>query len=398
MKIIHTADWHLGKYIHGVRLLEEQRHVLYQLIELIQTERPDVLLLAGDIFDRAVPATEAVSLLDELCEHIVEQCGTPLIMIAGNHDSAERLQFGHTLLAKRNLYISGSLDDSFQPIVLHDAAGPVYFHRVPYVEPAAFRVWLQHNKPELLPEEIEQVRSHDQVWSCLLSLLQPLFVPEARHVLLAHAFVVTSSTEEEPWTEAERPLSIGGAQGVASTRFAPFHYVALGHLHRAHPVGTERVRYAGSPYPYSLQECDHEKSVTIVDLDATGNVNYTLKPLQAVKKMRVVRTTMEQLMTHEPSDDYVFVQLIASQPILYPMESIRKVYPNALHMERIIPEPEASTPATERESWGGIVSQNPLTQFASFYEEIWQTPCTEPLLQTMAAWMETIRASQEEPS
>src|SRR3954464_6712037 len=255
MRFLHTADWHLGRLFHGVHLTDDQRHVLNQVVEIARDSRPDVVLVAGDIYDRAVPPPEAVELLDEILSRLVIELKLPVVLIAGNHDSPGRLHFGSRLLAERRLYVTGHLPARCEALVLEDAHGPVSFYAIPYAEPSTVRQCL----------ECPEVTDHNAAMAAILARVRENCPVSPRSVIVAHAFVAGGQE-----CESERPLSVGGAGTVDVSCFAGFDYVALGHLHRPQKIHCPGglVQYSGSLLKYSFDEADHSKSVTLVEMDA----------------------------------------------------------------------------------------------------------------------------------
>lgn len=324
MKFFHTADWHLGKLVQGVYMTEDQAYILNEFIRMVEEEKPDVVLISGDLYDRAVPPTEAVQLLDDTLQRIVLDLQTPVIAIAGNHDSPSRLDFGSHLMKKNGFHMIGKMPEHHEPIVLEDEFGEVHFHAIPYVEPSTVRHLY----------EDEEIRNHNDAHRKIKEKLEANIVSGKRHVLLAHAFVTPYGEEAENTSESERPLSIGGSEYVDARIYETFDYVALGHLHRAHYVHKENIRYAGSPLKYSISEEHHEKGFYIVTMDGEGNTEIEKRVLQPLRDLRTVEGYMEDILKLPPSDDYVFVHLLDETPVLSPMEKVRSVFPNAMHVER----------------------------------------------------------------
>ena len=365
MRIFHTADWHLGKLVQGVYMTEDQRFILEQFIEAIKTEQPDVVIVAGDLYDRAVPPTEAIHLLNEVLDTIVLQLGIPVLAIAGNHDSPSRLDFGSKLMEKNGYHIVGQLTESLEPVILHDEHGEVHFHLVPYCDPSLVRTIFND----------DDVRTHHDAMQKIIKQITKKMAPNARHIFVGHAFVTPFGEEQENTSDSERPLSIGGAEYVDAHLFEKFHYTALGHLHQAHYVGNETVRYAGSILKYSISEEYHNKGFTIVELDEHGQATIDKRSLQPKRDMRTVEATLEELLTHPVNEDYVFVHLTDETPILSPMEKVRSVYPNALHIERknyfMALGSEQNDHPIER------TKLSDLELFKSFYKEVKGTEVTE---------------------
>ncbi|WP_028561983.1 exonuclease SbcCD subunit D [Paenibacillus pinihumi] len=359
MKLLHTADWHLGKLVQGVYMTEDQRYVLEQLIEVVQQEKPDAVIIAGDLYDRAIPPTEAVELLNEVLERLVIELETPVMAISGNHDSPDRIGFGTRMMQRQGLYLAGQLKQEIEPVVLRDEAGEVHFYLVPYADPAQVRYAL----------EDESIRTHDEAMKAVLDRITEKLDPAARHVLVGHAFVTPGGEPQSNTSESERPLSIGGAEHVRAEYFHPFHYTALGHLHQAHYVSREDIRYAGSPLKYSISEENHNKGYYMVHIAADGAVQVEKRELAARRDMRRVAVTLEELETHSRCEDYVFVTLISDNPVLFPMEKVRAFYPNALHVERRA-QAEAAAAQQERTASVGRRKADPVELFEAFYEEV----------------------------
>lgn len=321
MRFIHTADWHIGRLFHNLSLLDDQVHVLEQLLGLLADTRAEALVVAGDVYDRAVPPADAVRLLDEVIARITRDCAVPVIMIAGNHDSPERLGFGSELLAKQGFHVRGPLEPGLSPVVLSDPWGEVRFYPIPYAEPAVVRSRLGENG----------VHNHDAAMAALAGRIRGKGFA-GRNVAIAHSFLTGGET-----SDSERPLTVGGTGNVSVDRFSGFDYVALGHLHRPQEV-TGGVRYSGSLLKYSFSEAGQEKSVTLVEMDAAGRCRTELFPLTPKRDMRIVEGAFETLLqgpgAGESREDYLLVRLSDKKAILDPMGRLREVYPNVLHLER----------------------------------------------------------------
>ena len=355
MKFFHTADWHLGKLVQGIYMTEEQQFVLAQFIDAIKEEQPDAIIIAGDLYDRAVPPTDAVNLLDEVLAKIVLELKTPVLAVAGNHDSPGRLNFGSRLMKMNGIHIAGHVHQEHQAVVLKDEFGEVHFHLVPYTDPSMVRYEF----------EDEAIRSHNDAMKAITENIKSSYDPQARHVFVGHAFATPHGEQEENTSDSERPLSIGGAEHVDARHFEGFHYTALGHLHKAHYVLNDTIRYSGSPLKYSISEEHHQKGFNIVEMDAEGEVSVSKRLFSPRRNMRTVEGTIDEIMRHEISDDFVFVTLLDDAPVLFPMEKIRSVYPNAMHVER--------------KKFSGSLLQNEavsrrkmdsLSLFRAFYEEV----------------------------
>lgn len=357
MKFFHTADWHLGKLVQGVYMTEEQRFILNQFIEAVEIEKPDVVIIAGDLYDRAVPPTEAVALLDEVLEKIVMEMKIPVIAIAGNHDSPGRLHFGSKLMQENGYFIAGQVSKVNEPVVLNDEFGEVHFHLIPFADPSVIKHLY----------EDETISNHQDAMKKIIETIVETMNEKARHVFVGHAFVTPHGEQEENTSDSERPIAIGGAEYVSAHLFEAFHYTALGHLHQAHYVLNETIRYAGSPLKYSISEEHHKKGFYVVDLDGDGHVTVDKHALIPNKDMRTVEGTIEEIKQHTVSEDYVFVKLLDEAPVLFPMEKIRSVYPNAMHVARKMFTPIKQLEKAESAQRG---KQDDVQLFHGFYKEM----------------------------
>lgn len=324
MKFFHTADWHLGKLVQGVYMTEDQAYILEQFIQLVEKEKPDAVIIAGDLYDRAVPPTEAVQLLDDVLQRIVLDLGVPVIAIAGNHDSPSRLHFGSSLMKRNGFHMIGRLSETHEPIILNDEYGDVYFHAMPFADPSMIRNLYQD----------DSIRNHHDAQKKVMENIAATMKPGTRNIGIGHAFVTPYGEEEENTSESERPLSIGGSEYVDAHIYESFDYMALGHLHQAHYVLHEKIRYAGSPLKYSVSEEHHKKGFYIVTMDEEGNTEVEKRLLTPRRDMRTVEGFIEDILESPVSEDYIFVRLLNETPVLSPMEKIRSVYPNAMHVER----------------------------------------------------------------
>ncbi len=328
MRFIHTADWHLGRIFHNVRLVDDQAFVLDRLCELAKDARPDFVTVAGDVYDRAVPPREAVELLDDTLARLVRGLEIPVVLIAGNHDSPERLGFASRLLAGQGLHVAGALTPDPVRVVFEDSHGPVHVYALPYAEPPVVRERLGFDD---LPD-------HNAALRAITGQVRNAHPDGVRSVAIAHAFV--AGGEE---CESERPLSVGGSGAVETECFDGFDYTALGHLHRAQSAGNgAMIRYSGSLLKYSFSEADHNKSVSVVEMDGEGKSRVEAVSLTPRRDVRCVRGTLESIRARAQEDpsreDYILAGIEDREPILYLMDKLREIYPNTLHIER---------------SWGG---------------------------------------------
>ncbi|MFK4997937.1 exonuclease SbcCD subunit D [Bacillus sp. N9] len=372
MKFIHTADWHLGKLVHGIYMTKHQRLILDQFIQLVAEEKPDAVIIAGDLYDRSVPPTEAVTLLEEVLYQLNIELETPVIAIAGNHDSAQRLSFGSSWYKHRHLHIQGSIENCFEPVRLHG----VNFYSIPYVEPGIVREWFDD----------QTITSHDAAMRRIIGEIEQNLRPDEPNVFVGHAFVLGGKT-----SDSERTLSVGGSGCVSADCFAPFAYTALGHLHSPDAIRHETIRYSGSLMKYSFSEVNHRKSVSIVTMNENGSYEIEEKYLQPEQDMREVTGFMDELLDpafyeQQKTDDFLKITLLDEGAILDPVGKLRQVYPNVLHLERKIDQIDLrnmqTLELTERKH------QSELDLFSQFYHEMTTREFTEKKRNLMAEMIE----------
>lgn len=381
MRILHTSDWHLGRIFHGVHLTDDQAHILDQFVKLVSEVKPEAVLVAGDIYDRSVPPAEAVKLLDEVLTQVLLDCRVSVILIPGNHDSPERLGFGTRLLALQGLHIAGQLDKNITPIGIRDSNGPVYIYPVPYADPPVVRERL----------EVQDVHDHDRAMAAVIGQLTAHIPRGGRSVLVTHAFV--AGGEE---SESERPLSIGGTGTVSSSRFMPFNYIALGHLHRPQNTGGEHIRYSGSLMKYSFSEAGHRKSVTLVEIDGNGKTAVEEIFLSPRRDVRCIEGFLDDILAgpknRESREDYLKVVLKDSGAILDAMGKLRNVYPNVLHIER----PFLTMGGDLRGPGGDHRSLSEIDLFSSFFEQVAGVPLSGEQLGIFTDTVESLYRQERE--
>ncbi|MFP4106120.1 MAG: exonuclease SbcCD subunit D [Phycisphaerae bacterium] len=323
MKLIHTADWHLGRALHGANLIEDQAYLLDQFVDLVRQEQPDAVLIAGDVYDRAVPPGDAVDLLDETLCRLAQDCGTQVVVIAGNHDSPTRLNFASRMLRSCGVHILGVPTCSPQPVTLADDHGPIHVYPLPYAEPAVIRH--QADLPDL--------RGHSEAMVHLMQGIRAGHQENQRAIAVAHCFV--GGGQE---SESERPLSVGGAGAIDPAVFDGFDYVALGHLHRPQSFNGGAVRFSGSLMRYSFSEAKQNKSVSIVEIDAAGSADIREIKLTPRRQVRCIEGLLTDVLAGADKDpgreDYLMVTLTDTEHIFDAMGKLREVYPNVLHLDR----------------------------------------------------------------
>lgn len=378
MKFLHLADLHLGKRVNGFSMLEDQAHILRQILAILDDEQPDGVLIAGDVYDKSVPSVEAVELLDGFLTELRAR-GVPVLLISGNHDSPERLAFGGRVMDSCGIHISPVYNGALAPVTLHDALGPVHVWLLPFVKPAHVRRWFPDADIESYTDAVAEAVAHMDIDTA------------ARNVLVTHQFVTggTRSGSEE--------LSVGGTDNVDSGVFAPFDYVALGHLHGAQHIGRETIRYAGSPLKYSFSEARQHKSVTVVTLGEKGDVQVRTVALTPLRELREIRGSYDELTARSFYEhttyrsDYLHLILTDEQDVFDAMSRLRTIYPYLMTLDYDNARTRAaggmSAPAeTER--------RTPLELFEALYARQNHQPMSEVQRAYIAQLMEQIMEVQ----
>ncbi|MBF4694995.1 exonuclease SbcCD subunit D [Fusibacter ferrireducens] len=360
MKMIHSADWHLGKLINNVFMTEDQAYILKQLKETLIREHIEVLMISGDIYDRSIPPVEAVSLLNDFLSEVVEELNVKVIISSGNHDSSERLSFGSMLLRKKGLYIVGKTEQGYETISLEDASGAIIdFHVMPFM--TAFEARKCFHNPDL--------KTPDEAMAFIVDQIRAKAVPEHLNVVMAHGFVIGTEAPEE--SDSERPLNMGGTDAISYRHFIDFDYVALGHLHNLQRAGRDQIRYSGSLLKYSFSENQVKKGVLKVELSLGQAPQIEFLPLKPIRDMRVIKGPLDQLISDEivsafNCKDYIHAILTDRGELMEPMNTLRSVYPNILSMEK----QSTSSPQNLGEMTDLRREKNPVHLFDLFYTTV----------------------------
>ena len=360
MKLLHISDLHIGKRVNEFSMLEDQKHVLAQILSLADTELPAAVLIAGDVYDKSVPSAEAVQLFDEFLCALAKR-RLRVFIISGNHDSPERLAFGGRLMDGSGVYISPVYSGIVDPILLEDDFGEVAFYLLPFIKPSNVRRYYEE----------ENIESYTDAVACAIRHME--IDPARRNVIITHQFV-TGATRSESET-----ISVGGTDNVDAEVFDAFEYVALGHIHGPQPVGRPEVRYCGTPLKYSFSEADHSKSATVVELGAKGEIAISTRPLTPLRDMRKLRGSYSELVKRENyigtnTDDYLHITLTDEQDIPDVMAKLRTVYPNVMRLDYDNRRTRSDAVLTAGEQ---TLQQTPQELFAAFYETQNGQPMTE---------------------
>lgn len=352
MKIIHLSDIHLGKRVSEISMLDDQKYILNQIINIVKEKNADAVIVAGDIYDRPVPPPEAVSLLDEFLTALSEM-NVKCLMISGNHDSNERLAFGEKLLEKSGVYMSPVFDSKLKIVTLNDEYGQIDFVLLPFLRPSQVRRYYEDmqnlNESESVKLVLENTPKREGV----------------RRVLVAHHFVTAFG--DKPEQSDSEVLSVGTLGGIDVDIIKDFNYVALGHIHKPQKIGYEHVRYAGSPLKFSFSEVNHKKSVPFVEIDANGNANIELIPLKPKRDMRKIKGSLQEILSpakDEKTDDYMHITL-TDDAVLDAMQKVKSVYPNTMSLEF----ENAQTKALDIPVFNNSQKNDIQSLFAEFFEK-----------------------------
>lgn len=374
MKIIHTSDWHIGKIVNEFSMIEDQKYILNKLIELIKEEQPNVLIIAGDIYDRSIAPVDAVELLNETLSNLIINTDTKIVAISGNHDSGERLSFGSKILEKQGLYICGADNELYRRVVIKDDNKNVNFYLVPYKDPALVKKLLDN----------KAIKNHNDAMSETIKTIKENLNKEEVNILVSHGYVTMKRSDaiesneqkyeiaELEISESERPLSIGGTDLIDGNLFKDFDYVALGHLHGRQRIGRDEMRYSGSLLKYSFSEVNQKKGVIVLDIEDDKSINIEFKKLKPIRDMRVVKGDIENIVkegreVEDGNEDYIQAILTDDGELINPMEKLRSVYPNTMLITR---ERRREYSEDKTSAKGEYKTKSKIDLFKEFYEDL----------------------------
>jgi exonuclease SbcD len=363
MKFFHLSDLHIGKQLHHYSLKEDQEKILQEVAEYARKLHPDAIVIAGDVYDKSVPSAEAVTILDAFLTMLSEiEPAIPILIISGNHDSAERLQFASEILKKHHIYLAGEAprtsEEFLQKVTLQDAYGEVDFYLLPFVKPSYVKHVCEERKIESYTDAIQMLLEREEI-----------DYNNKRNVLVSHQFYMGSSSPETCDSES---ISVGGLDQVDANVVGAFDYVALGHLHGAQnlKVETTAIRYCGTLLKYSVSECNHQKTLTVVTLEEKGKApEIELLPLHPIRDVKKKTGTLEEILegaTEAEKDDYVSVTLTDEVEPYKPKEQLERMYRHVLEVR----VDNARTKKKLLEIDEEVTFKDPLTNFADFYREI----------------------------
>ncbi len=353
MKLFHLSDLHIGKRVNEFSMIEDQKYILKRILDLAEEEKPDGIILAGDIYDKQIPSAEAVQVFDEFITRLAGRA-IPVFIISGNHDSAERLAFGGRLLNSRGIYLSPVYDGSVTKIPLKDQYGTVWIHLLPFIRPSTVRHVFE-NEADLVTDV--QTAAETVIRHMEIDL-------KDRNILVAHQFVTGASRCES------EDVQVGGLDNIDAAVFTPFDYTALGHIHSPQNVGIDRVRYCGTPLKYSFSEVDQEKSITVVELEKKGTVRTSLLPLKPLRDMRKLRGTYLELTDRSfyrdmNREDYIQVTLTDEDDVPDGLQKLRVIYPNIM---QLLYDNQRTKTTQEVDEAQAVEKKTEIELFYEFYE------------------------------
>lgn len=373
MKFLHLSDLHIGKRVNEFSMLEDQEYILTKIINIIDDEKPDTVVIAGDVYDKSVPSAEAVQLFDDfLCR--LAQRKLQVFVISGNHDSAERMAFGGRLMDISGVHMSPVYNGKVEPISLEDEFGKINFFMLPFVKPANVRRFFEDAQIESYTDAVRVAVENMNVNS------------DERNVIVTHQFVTGAEKCES------EEISVGGSDNVDASVFDCFDYVALGHIHGPQNIGSERVRYCGTPLKYSFSEAKHKKSVTIVEMGAKGSLEIKTIALEPKRDMREIKGTYAEITLKENyintnTDDYMHITLTDEEDIPDAIGKLRVVYPNLMKLDY---DNKRTRSSAKLDIIKNIEQRSPLDLFSEFYEKQNNQPMTDGQSEFMKSLIESI--------
>lgn len=321
MKILHLADLHLGKVIQEQSLLEDQKYMLNEIIKKLQEENVETILISGDVYDRSIPQTDAIDLLDYFLNILIKDLKKQVFIISGNHDSKERLGFGNKIFENDGLFISSKYEGKIKKVELQDEYGKLNIYMLPFIKPIEVKKYFD-----------DETLSYDET---IKKIIEKEDIDESqRNIILTHQFV-TAIGEQVERTESE-VLTLGGTDNVDISNYNKFDYVAIGHVHRPQKIGRDTARYAGTMLKYSFSEVNHKKTMPILDFKEKGNIDIKLVELKPLRDMREIKGPIEKLIENyeeENANDYIRAIITNEEPVYDAIGQIRKIYPNVLKLE-----------------------------------------------------------------
>lgn len=373
MKLIHLSDLHLGKRVNEFSMIDDQRYILTEILNIIDEEKPDAVIIAGDIYDRSVPSTDAVELFDDFIVSLSER-NLKTFIISGNHDSAERIAFGSRIMDISGIHLSPVYNGNIKPIALNDDHGVVNIYMLPFIKPSHVRRYFEDAAIESYTDAVRTAISQMNIDR------------NVRNILVTHQFVTGAKTSDS------EEISVGGSDNVDASVFEPFDYVALGHIHAPQKISRDTIRYCGTPLKYSFSEEKHVKSATIVDMKEKGLVELHTVPLIPKHDMRTIKGTYDKVTSRDfykdtDTNDYIRVILTDEDDIFDAIGKLRIIYPNIMALEYDNKRTKHNTKITGTQS---VESKSPLDLFDEFYEKQNNQPMSDDQREFMRDLIEKI--------
>ena len=373
MRFLHLSDLHLGKRVNEFSMLEDQAYILKEILNIIDEQKVEAVLVAGDVYDKVIPSAEAVRLLDDFLTRIAAR-ELPVFLISGNHDSAERIAFGSRLMSSRQIYLSPVFESDVEPITISDRYGEINIYMLPFVKPSLVK--------RVYPEE--EIITYQDAVNAAVQHMQ--IDTDKRNILLAHQFVTGAARCDS------EELSVGGVDDVDASVFDGFDYVALGHLHGPQKIGKETVRYSGTPLKYSFSEANQKKAAVIVDVEEKGKINIQQIPLVPKHDMREIRGTYMEVTALDfykdmKTDDYLHITLTDEEDIPDAIGKLRTIYPNIMKLSY---DNLRTRAAVTVRGTAEVEEKSPMELLKEFYELQNNQPMTDEQEEIARGMMEEI--------
>lgn len=352
MKLIHLSDFHIGKRVNDFSMLEDQEYMLTKIINIIDDEKPDGVIIAGDIYDKSVPSAEAVQLFDDFLVRLSKR-NLRVFVISGNHDSPERIAFGSRLMNSSGVYMSPVYDGNIEPIAMADDFGTVNIFMLPFIKPVHVKRYYPDDDITTYSDAIQSAIGHMEI------------NPENRNVIITHQFVTGASRCDS------EDIAVGGSDNVDVSVFAHFDYVALGHIHSPQNVGSETVRYCGTPLKYSFSEANHNKAVTVVELMEKGHTVVRTIPLIPKRDMIEIKgsymeVTSRSFYSSMDTDAYMHITLTDEEDVPDAIGKLQSIYPNIMKLDYDNKRTRSNAEIIGTED---VESKTPIELFSEFYEK-----------------------------
>ena len=373
MRFLHLSDLHLGKRVNEFSMLEDQAYILKEILNIIDEQKVEAVLIAGDVYDKVIPSAEAVRLLDDFLTRLAAR-ELPVFLISGNHDSAERVAFGSRLMSSRQIYLSPVFESDVEPVTISDRYGEIHIYMLPFVKPSLVK--------RVYPEE--EIITYQDAVNAAVQHMQ--IDTDKRNVLLAHQFVTGAARCDS------EELSVGGVDDVDASVFDGFDYVALGHLHGPQKIGKETVRYSGTPLKYSFSEANQKKAAVIVDVEEKGKINIQQIPLMPKHDMREIRGTYLEVTALDfykdmKTDDYLHITLTDEEDVPDAIGKLRTIYPNIMKLSY---DNLRTRAAVTVRGTAEVEEKSPMELLKEFYELQNNQPMTDEQEEIARGMMEEI--------